>query len=65
MFPNWTGWKTVKLVLSGIAAAAGGVAAAHLGVVSDTANIVGTVDASVMALVVILSGTSAGPAVSK
>lgn len=66
MFPNWTGWKTVKLVLGVVGAAAGGVAAQYAGSALGTdASIVGSVDASLLSFVVIFSGTALGPTVSK
>ena len=61
MFPNWTGWKTVKLVLATLAAAAGGIGAAGLGGVSTDAVIVGTVLSALTGVVVVFSGTAAGP----
>lgn len=66
MFPNWTGWKTVKFVLGIVATSAGAVAAANQGTtVGNVANIISTVDGSLMMLVVLLSGTNVGPVVVK
>ena len=65
MFPNWTGWKTTKLVLATVAAGAAGIAAAHLGAVSDYASTVGTIDGTLLAIVITLSGTALGPTIGK
>lgn len=65
MFPNWTGWKTVKLVLSVIGTAAGSVAAAHQGsTIGNVATIVSTLDTALLGVVVILSGSNMGPAMA-
>jgi hypothetical protein len=64
MFPNWTGWKTIKLVLAIIAGAASGVAAGHVSdAITSASNMIGTIDGVLLSLVVVLSGTSMGPAV--
>jgi len=64
MFPNWTGWKTIKLILAAVAAASGGVATAHLpDSLTSIANTVTTLDGVALSVVVILSGTTMGPAV--
>jgi hypothetical protein len=65
IFPNWTGWKTVKLILSAIGAGAAGIATANLSpAVTQIATVVGTVDGTLLTLVVIASGTNAGPAMA-
>jgi hypothetical protein len=57
MFPNWTGWKTVKLILAVLSAGSSALPAPY--------NVdVGTVLSAVLAVVVILSGTNAGPAMA-
>lgn len=62
MFPNWTLWKTAKTVLSILAAAAAGVATQFHGTeIGTDASLFGALDASLIALVVLASGTSAGP----
>ena len=60
LFPNWTGWKTVKLVLSLAGSFVGALTAS--GVIPSTlgADISGTL-AAFVALVVAISGTNAGP----
>lgn len=66
MFPNWSGWKTVKLILSAVGAGAAGIAAAHISdVVTQIATVTGTVDGSLLAVVVLLSGTALGPSLVK
>lgn len=66
MFPNWTGWKTVKAILGVIATAAGSVATADQGTeVGNIASIVATMAGALVVVVVALSGTSMGPTVSK
>jgi hypothetical protein len=64
MFPNWSGWKTVKLALTGIGIAASAIAASSSmgAAVQAIASTVGAIDGSVLAVVVVLSGTSMGPA---
>jgi hypothetical protein len=63
MFPNWTGWKTVKLVLSLGATLVGSLAAA--GVISpEIAHVAGITDGALLSIVIALSGTNAGPAMA-
>ena len=65
MFPNWTGWKTVKLVLSILSAGAAGVATGNISaVVTQDATIAGTILGTFLTLVVIASGTNVGPAMA-
>lgn len=72
--PNWTGWKTVKLVLTIV----GGLAAefstttsfdalgpAVVTTVHSIAATVGQLDATALAVVIFLSATSVGPTVQK
>lgn len=55
MFPNWTGWKTVKALLF--------VASGFVSVVpTQYQTIYSAVVAAVGSIVVVLSGTNAGPA---
>ncbi len=66
LFPNWTGWKTIKLALGVIGTAAGAVATANQGTaIGNAASIVATADAALLSVVVMLSGTAMGPTVSK
>jgi hypothetical protein len=58
MFPNWTGWKTVKALLY----VAGGFVAI---VPTEYRVLYSTVVAAVGSLVVVLSGTALGPTVSQ
>lgn len=59
MFPNWTGWKTVKAILF---VATGLVPAV---VPAAWQQLAAAVIAGVGGVVVVLSGTSAGPKVVK
>jgi hypothetical protein len=63
MFPNWTGWKTLKLILTAVGAGAGVLAASPVvgPTVQAIAAVTGVIDASTLAVVIVLSGTSAGP----
>lgn len=72
--PNWTGWKTVKLVLTvvgGLAttfattSAFDALGPAVSATVHSVASTVGQLDATALAVVIFLSGTSAGPTVQK
>jgi hypothetical protein len=63
LFPNWTGWKTVKLGLGLSATLVATLAAAGV-VPANVAEIVATVDGALLSLVVTLSGTNAGPAMA-
>ena len=66
IFPNWTGWKTTKLVLSILSAGAAGVATGNISAaVTQDATIVGTLLGTMLTIVVVASGTSAGPTVTK
>lgn len=67
MFPNWSGWKTVKLILFILVAADGGVLSATdlpANVMTD-AHGVGTALGVIGMIVVALSGSSAGPALAR
>jgi hypothetical protein len=67
MLPNWTGWKTVKMVLTGVALAAGSIAVGK-GLpdsVHAIAAAVGQINAAALAVVIMLSGTAAGPTITK
>jgi len=57
-FPNWTGWKTVKLVLA--------LATGLLPIVPPAYSTLATETlAAIASIVVTLSGTSMGPTVTK
>ena len=64
IFPNWTGWKTVKLVLSLGATLVGTLAAAGV-ITPDLAHTIGIVDGALLSMVIAVSGTVIGPQVSK
>ena len=68
MFPNWTGWKTVKLILSILTACAGAITSASLPAAPATVLEAGTVATTILgiltSIVVVLSGTAAGPAMA-
>ena len=57
MFPNWTGWKTVKAVLFVL----GGLVPTI--VPSEYQHLAAVIVGAVGSIVVVLSGTSAGPVV--
>lgn len=67
MFPNWTGWKTVKLALTGLGVAAGALSVSDAlpPSVRAIATAVGAVDGAFLTAVIALSGTAAGPTVAK
>jgi hypothetical protein len=56
LFPNWSGWKTVKLVLAAATALSPTV------VPGTYQALVASVLSGVLGVVVILSGTGLGPA---
>ncbi len=58
MFPNWTGWKTVKALLF----VAGGVLPSVLP--SQYQALAAAIVAGIGGVVVVLSGTSIGPAMA-
>ena len=59
MFPNWTGWKTVKTALFILGGLAPTVVPAQYQALA--AALIGGIGS----IVVVLSGTSAGPAMAK
>jgi hypothetical protein len=65
MLPNWTGWKTVKLILAILTTCAGAVASSPgmPAAVVQAATIATTLLGIATSIVVVLSGTAAGPAV--
>jgi len=67
LFPNWTGWKTVKIILTGVAIAATSLATGTglPAVVHGIAASVAQIDGAVLAVVIFLSGTAVGPAMMK
>jgi hypothetical protein len=67
LFPNWSGWKSLKLVLTGIGIAAGavGASAALPPSVQAIAQAVGAIDGAFLVAVIALSGTVAGPALAR
>jgi hypothetical protein len=68
MFPNWSGWKTVKLVLFVLGTVDGALianAANEPASLVNVANVAVTVLGVVGTLVVALSGTAVGPALVK
>jgi hypothetical protein len=67
LLPNWTGWKSLKLVLTavGVGAAALATSDALPPASRAIAQVVGAIDASLLAIVITLSGTAAGPTVVK
>ena len=57
MFPNWTGWKTVKTILF--------VATGFVSLIpAQYQTLYSTVVAAVGSIVVVLSGTNVGPAMA-
>ena len=63
-FPNWTGWKSIKVILGILTACAAGIAAApaYQGTkIGGAANIAGVVLGMATTTVVMLSGTNLGP----
>jgi hypothetical protein len=68
MFPNWTGWKTVKLALFLAGTLDGAVianAANEPATLVSVANVAVTVLGVLGTLVVALSGTSVGPTMAE
>ena len=67
LFPNWSGWKTLKLVLTCIGIAAGSLAASTAlpALVVSIAQAVGAIDGAFLVAVIALSGTAAGPSLVK
>lgn len=67
MFANWTGWKTLKLFLTGVGVGAGALStsAALPPSIQAVAQVVGAIDGSVLAIVIVLSGTSLGPTLAR
>jgi len=72
--PNWTGWKTAKLVLTVIGALAAdfvttkdfdALGAAAATAIHIAASVVGQVDAIALTIVIALSGTAAGPTIQR
>jgi hypothetical protein len=64
MFPNWTGWKTVKQVLAILGTVAASLSAANQGTqTGNIASIVGVIVGALSTVVIALSGTALGPTV--
>lgn len=64
MFPNWSGWKTVKLLLSVVGGLVGTLATAGV-LPENVASVIAAVDGTLLTLVVTLSGTAMGPSLVK
>jgi hypothetical protein len=60
IFPNWTGWKTIKALLGAVAAIAASLGAGGV-ITPQLALEISGVAGALVTLVVTLSGTAAGP----
>ena len=68
LFPNWTGWHIINTLLAGVGVSA--TALSHSVALSaqlqGVASVVAQVDSSLLAIVIVLSGTAAAtPALKK
>ena len=68
LFPNWIGWHTINTILAaiGVAATALSHSTALDAQLQGLASVVAQVDGSLLAIVIVLSGTAAStPALKK
>jgi hypothetical protein len=66
MFPNWTGWKTIKIVLASLTTFSASMAAGFPGsVTAHDFTVAGIILGALTVGVVTASGTSAGPTLAK
>lgn len=64
LFPNWTGWKSVKVSLATLSTLAGSLAIGFPGTAfAHDCTVAGIVLGSLTAAMVVASGTSAGPTI--
>lgn len=65
MFPNWTGWHTIKIALASLTTFAGGLVAGFPGTVTaHDAGVAVILLGAITGAVVTASGSSSGPALA-